>query len=67
MEQFLIECPSLDDIKFTLTKDRKTLYAFVENFQEKKLVIKGINAVGKEPIQCFGSMKNWDGKTKNQI
>ena len=58
-----------DDIKFTLTKDRKTLYAFVENFQEKKLVIKGINAVGKEPIQCFGSDEKlgWENKESNLI
>ena len=58
-----------DDIKFTLTKDRKTLYAFVENFQEKKLVIKGINAPGKEPIQCFGSDEKlgWENKESNLI
>ena len=40
-----------------------------KNFQEKKLVIKGINAVGKEPIQCFGSDEKlgWENKESNLI
>ena len=58
-----------DNIKYTLTKDRKTLFAFVENFPEKNLLIRGVNAVGKKPIECFGSDKTleWENKGSNLI
>ena len=58
-----------EDIKFTLTKDKKTLFAFVEKFPAKELVIKGVNATGEKPIQCFGSDETleWENKDSDLI
>ena len=53
-----------DSIKFTLSKDRKTLFAFVEKFQEKTLKIRGVNASGEKRIQCLGSKKKLKWKNK---
>ena len=58
-----------EDIKFTLTKDKKTLFAFVEKFPAKELVIKGVNATGEKSIQCFGSDETleWENKDSDLI
>ena len=58
-----------EDIKFTLSKDKKTLFAFVERFPAKELVIKGVNAVGEKPIQCFGYNKTlkWENQGSDLI
>ena len=58
-----------EDIKFTLTKDKKTLFAFVEKFPAKELVIKGVNAIGEKPIQCFGFNKTleWENQGSDLI
>ena len=57
---------SLDSITYTLAKDRKTLFAFIEQFPKNKLVIKNVNAVGKNRIVCFGSNKSLRWKNKNE-
>jgi len=56
-------------IKFTLSKDRKTLFAFVEKFQEKTLKIRGVNATGEKHIQCLGSDQalEWENKGSDLI
>ena len=55
-----------DSITFTLVKDRKTLYAFIDRFPKNNLVIKNVNAVGKNRIVCFGSNKSLRWKNKNE-
>ena len=56
-------------IKYTLTKDRKTLFAFVEKFPKKSLVIRDVNAIGKKRLQCLGSKKKlkWENKGSDLI
>ncbi len=53
------------EVKFTLSKDRRTLFAFVNNLPQKQLVLPGVEAIGDEPIQLLGeeqglSWKNMD-------
>ena len=55
-----------DSITFTLAKDRKTLFAFIDQVPKNKLVIKNVNAVGKNRIECFGSNKSLRWKNKNE-
>ena len=55
-----------DSITFTLAKDRKTLFAFIDQFPKNKLVIKNVNAVEKNRIVCFGSNKSLKWKNKNE-
>ena len=47
--------------KFTLSKDRKTLYAFLNRIPEKELTLKGVQGTGKERIKLLGTDKefNW--------
>ncbi len=53
-----------DSIKFTLARDRKTLFAFVEKFSKKTLIIRNVNGTGKKGLQCFGSKKKLKWKNK---
>ena len=48
-------------VKFTLSKDRGYLFAFIEQLPEKKLTIKGVNGAGNELISLLGKKKklNW--------
>ena len=57
---------SSDNITFTLAKDRKTLFAFIDQVPKNKLVIKNVNAVGKNRIECFGSNNSLRWKNKNK-
>ena len=49
-----------------IDKDRKTLFAFIDQVPKNKLVIKNVNAVGKNRIECFGSNKSLRWKNKNE-
>ena len=42
------------EVKFTLSKDRRTLFAFVNNLPQKQLVLPSVEAIGDEPIQLLG-------------
>jgi len=48
-------------VKFTLSKDRRHLFAFIEKIPKKKLTIKGLNGAGNELILLLGKNKklNW--------
>ncbi|MFL2982769.1 MAG: alpha-L-fucosidase [Candidatus Neomarinimicrobiota bacterium] len=48
-------------VKFTLSKDRKYLFAFIDDIQSGELIIKGINGFGSEQILHLGKKKklNW--------
>ena len=52
------------EIKFTLSKDRTKLFAFIENIPEKQLIIKGINAVDNQKIFFLGD--STDLKWRNE-
>ena len=43
------------DIRFTLSKDRRYLFAFIEKVPKKRMTIKNINANGNEQITLLGS------------
>ncbi len=47
--------------KFTLSKDRKTLFAFVNEIPKRELVLKGIQGTGYERIELLGTDEklNW--------
>jgi len=47
--------------KFTLSKDRKTLFAFVNEIPKRELVLKGIQGKGYERIELLGTDEklNW--------
>jgi hypothetical protein len=48
-------------VKYTLSKDRKSLYAFIENISNGDLTLNGIQATGMERIKLLGTAEefNW--------
>ena len=42
------------EVKFTLSKDRRTLFAFVNNLPQKQLVLPSVEAIGDGLIQLLG-------------
>ena len=52
---------SSGNVKFTLSKNKRYLYAFVNQIPKQKFVIKGITAVGGEQIVHLGKRRklNW--------
>ena len=56
-------------VKFTLSKNRKYLFAFLNDFKSGELVIKDINAHGIDQVVHLGKNKklNWRNKDDNLI
>jgi alpha-L-fucosidase len=43
-----------DNLKFTRSKDHKTVYAFIEQFPQKELTIKSVTPKKKSKVRLFG-------------
>ena len=58
-----------NDIKFTLSKDRRILFAFFENFPGKQLRIRGVNAASNKKIFLLGEEVDikWHNDKENLI
>ena len=58
-----------DNIKFTLSKDRTILFAFLEKIPEKEFTIEGVNAINNEKITLLGTDDelSWYNKQENLI
>jgi alpha-L-fucosidase len=57
-----------DGLKFTRSKDRKTVYAFVDKFPEKELTVKSVTPKPNSKVRLFGYKKplQWT-KTDNGV
>ena len=55
-------------VKYTLSKDRQTLYAFIEDIHQGDLTLKGLQATGKVRIKLLGTEEefNWRNR-RNKV
>ncbi len=54
------------DIKFTLSKDRRELFAFLEKIPDKELIIKDVNATADKKISFLGTSIDLRWQNKNE-
>ena len=53
------------EMRFTLSKDRAKLFAFIEEIPEKELIIDGINAVAHKKISFLGDYTDLEWRNEN--